>query len=158
MFIPVYQFCPAGTAPGSRGTNCTGSKAQHKLSMKKHSFIYILLALHLLIPVIPAAAQMPEARQCEGWRNRQWADENGHPPFGGYCQRRHSDRYGARQPIKSWHEAQERLIHFFNIHPSHIILRKERGMGYIVDITKPDGTLSDRVLIDKRTGRIKSIR
>ncbi len=31
-------------------------------------------------------------------------------------------------------------------------------MGYIADIMNPDGTLFDRVIIDKRIGRIRSIR
>ena len=82
----------------------------------------------------------------------------GPSPFGDYCPRRHADHYGARQPVQTPDEATERLRLFFNVPPSQIVLRKEFRMGYIADITNADGTLIDRVIIDKRTGRIRSIR
>lgn len=118
---------------------------------------YLLLAL-LLLTVLPSAAEETEPGRGWGWRGKYKAGEMGPPPFGDYCPRRHADHYGARQPLQTPDEAKERLRLFFNVPPAQISLRKEIRMGYIADITNADGSLSDRVIIDKRTGRIRSIR
>ncbi len=125
--------------------------------MKYFISSYFLLSL-LLFTVLPAAAEDPEPGQGRGWRGGRSSGEMGPPPFGDYCPRRHADHYGARQPLKTPEEARERLRFFFNIPLAQITLRKEVRMGYIADITNADGSLFDRVIIDKRSGRIRSIR
>jgi hypothetical protein len=125
-----------------------------------------ILTLTLLITItllssLPVAAEPPEPWEGRGGRHGgRWLSEPGAPPppFGGYCPRRHPDRYGARQPLRTTDEARERLGLFFKIPPSQITLRKELRMGYIADIADSEGRLTDRVIIDKRTGRIRSIR
>ncbi|MCE1226148.1 MAG: hypothetical protein LWW87_06620 [Geobacteraceae bacterium] len=119
--------------------------------------VYLLVAL-LLLTALPAAAEEPEPGQGRGWRGGRTPGEMGPPPFGDYCPRRHADHYGARQPLQTPDEAKERLRLFFNVLPAQITLRKEVRMGYIADITNADGSLLDRVIIDKRSGRIRSIR
>jgi len=118
---------------------------------------YILLHL-LLLPVISAAAEEPDTGRRCGWRGGRDSGEQCAPPFGDYCPRKHADNYGARQPVNSPEEAKERLARFFNIPPAHISLISERRMGYIATINNPDGSSADRVIIDKRSGRIRSIR
>jgi len=125
--------------------------------MKYFIATYFLLSL-LLVTVLPAAAEEPEPGQGRGWRGGRGTGEMGPPPFGDYCPRRHADHYGARQPLQTPEEARQRLSLFFRVSPAQITLRKELKMGYIADIINPDGSLSDRVIIDKRTGRIRSIR
>lgn len=125
--------------------------------MKYFLSTYLLLAL-LALTVLPSAAEETEPERGRGWRGKHKAGEMGPPPFGDYCPRRHADHYGARQPLQTPDEAKERLRIFFNVPAAQISLRKEIRMGYIADITNADGTLSDRVIIDKRTGRIRSIR
>lgn len=125
--------------------------------MKYFISSYFLLSL-LLLTVLPAAAEEPEAWQGRGWRGGRPSGEMGPPPFGDYCPRRHADRYGASQPLQTPEEAKERLRLFFNLPATQITLRKEVRMGYIADITNADGSLFDRVIIDKRSGRIRSIR
>lgn len=116
-----------------------------------------LLSL-LLFTVLPAAAEEPEPGHGRGWRGGRPSGEMGPPPFGDYCPRRHADHYGASQPFQTPHEAKERLRLFFNVPLAQITLRKEVRMGYIADITNANGALFDRVIIDKRSGRIRSIR
>ncbi|MDK9716275.1 MAG: hypothetical protein OEL57_00025 [Trichlorobacter sp.] len=118
---------------------------------------YFLLSL-LLLTALPAAAEEPEPGHGRGWRGGRTPGEIGPPPFGDYCPRRHADHYGARQPLQTPEEAKERLRLFFSVPPTQITLRKEVRMGYIADITNADGSLFDRVIIDKRSGRIRSIR
>lgn len=125
----------------------------------KHLFPTYLLAAVLLLTALPAVAEEAEPG---GWGHGRHGGrgmgEAGSSPFGAYCPRRHADQYGARQPVQTREEAQERLRLFYNIPPAQITLRKELKMGYIADIHNPDGSLSDRVIIDKRSGRIRSIR
>ena len=125
--------------------------------MKYFISSYFLLSF-LLFTVLPAAAEDPEPGQGRGWRGGRSSGEMGPPPFGDYCPRRHADHYGARQPLTTPEEARERLRFFFNIPLAQITLRKEVRMGYIADITNADGSLFDRVIIDKRSGRIRSTR
>lgn len=126
----------------------------------KHFFSAYLLALALLLTALPAAAEEPETGRGWGHHGGRWTgDADGPPPpFGAFCPRRHADFYGASHPVRSADEASRRLQQYFNRPASQITLRKELRMGYIVDILNPDGSLSDRVIIDKRTGRIRSIR
>lgn len=79
-------------------------------------------------------------------------------PFGDYCPSRHADFYGARQPLTTELEARQRLAQFFKLQPDQIIIRKELRMGYIAAVISADGKQVDRVFIDKRNGRIRSIR
>ncbi len=128
--------------------------------MHKSFFISMLLFLTLLT-ALPVFAETPEPGGWGGGHGRRWAGEPGMPPpppFGDYCPRRHADHYGGWQPLQTASEAKERLSLFFSVPPVQISLRKEVKMGYIADILKPDGSLFDRVFIDKRTGRIRSIR
>lgn len=119
-----------------------------------------LLAFLLLLSALPAAAEGPEPRR--GWgRQGAGAPEmvpGPHRPFGDYCPRRHADHYGSRQPVQTAEEAVDRLARYYDLPAERITLRKERRSGYIADILSPDGTLSDRVIIDKWSGRIRSIR
>jgi hypothetical protein len=119
------------------------------------TFFWVIL---LLCMVLPAAAEEPEPGYGRG-RGGRWSNETAPPPpFGGYCPRRHADHYGASQPLRTPEEARDRLGQFFNRPAAQILLRKELRRGYIADITNPDGSLFDRVIIDMRTGRIRSIR
>ncbi|ACD96639.1 hypothetical protein [Trichlorobacter lovleyi] len=125
--------------------------------MKYFLSTYLLLAL-LVLTVLPSAAEEVEPGRGRGWHGRHKADEMGPRPFGDYCLRRHADHYGARQPLQTADEAKERLRIFFNVPAAQISLHREIRMGYIADITNADGSLLDRVIIDKRTGRIRSTR
>jgi hypothetical protein len=119
------------------------------------TYLFVIL---LLLPTLSAAAEEPEPGQGRGWHGGRKAGEMARPPFGDYCPRRHADHYGASQPLQTPEEAKERLGLFFKVLSTQITLRKEFRMGYIADITNTDGSLRDRVIIDKRTGRIRSIR
>jgi len=125
--------------------------------MRKISTTY-LLAFLLLLLTFPVAAEEAESGLGQGRHGGRGAGEHGPPPFGDYCPRRHADHYGARQPLRTPEEARERLGLFFNRPQAQISLRRELKMGYIADIINTDGSLSDRVIIDKRSGRIRSIR
>lgn len=129
---------------------------------QRHS-TYLLITTLFLALAAPAAAQWPDGRKGE----RPWAgppgpgtgpEPGGPPPFGGYCPKRHADRYGARQPVNSRAEALERLHLFFAIDPARISRLEERRHVFLAEITDPEGKPVELVIIDRRTGRIRSIR
>lgn len=84
--------------------------------------------------------------------------EPGSTPFGGYCPKRHADQYGARQPVLTPADARERLSLFFSIDPARIRRLEERRHVFLAEITDPEGRPVELVIIDRRTGRIRSIR
>ncbi len=124
--------------------------------MKNLLSAYLLSVLLLLLSALPAPAAEQEQRR--GWRNGHHNGPASPPPFGDYCPRRHADHYGARQPVNSSDEAVERLARFYRLPPERVQLHKERRNGFIIDILNPDGSPADRVIIDKWSGRIRSIR
>ncbi len=79
----------------------------------------------------------------------------GRAPYGAYCPQKES--YGARRPVKGPEEAMAILRSYFQDKELIINIVKERRWGFIAEITKQDGTLVDVVIVDRRTGRIRSI-
>ena len=124
--------------------------------------IYLLLAVGGTHPL--HAEEPPDAPPGYGHHGRrhqsdcQTGERCAPRPFGDYCPSRHADHYGARQPVTTEQEARQRLALFFHCRPDQVFIRRELRMGYIADITSNEGERVDRVIIDKRSGRIRSIR
>lgn len=84
---------------------------------------------------------------CMQWRH----------PFGDYCDGMGGEWYGALKPVKSAAEAR-RVLERFYINEAVIIGPiKERQLFYEADIKNTKGGVIDRVIVDKRSGRIRSI-
>jgi hypothetical protein len=81
----------------------------------------------------------------------------GHGPYGGYCQGPGWGRYGARQQIRTAQDARAYLTKFFEDQDVVIGSITERGRFFAADILDKDKNIVDRVIIDKRTGRIRSL-
>lgn len=83
----------------------------------------------------------------------------------GWCERRpygstppgDATRYGAKDPVKSADEARRRLEAYY--HADDLVVGKvsERPLYFEASIKHKDGRLVDRVIVDKRSGRIRSI-
>lgn len=80
---------------------------------------------------------------------------HGRPPYGAYCPQK--GWYGAKKPVRSPEEAIAILRSYFQDKELIINIVKERRWGFIAEITRSDGTLVDIVIVDRRTGRIRSI-
>lgn len=100
-------------------------------------------SLGFLVSPLPARA---ECGWCEGRR-----------PYGDYCDDWRSGGYGANDPVKTAEEARKRLERFFE--DDDVVVGKitDRESYFEADIRNPAGELVDRVIIDKRTGRIRSV-
>jgi hypothetical protein len=77
-------------------------------------------------------------------------------PYGDYCQGRHWGRYGAKDPVKTVEEARARLEEFYADEDVVVGTITERQLHFEAEVKDRDGELVDRVIIDKRSGRIRS--
>ncbi len=83
----------------------------------------------------------------------------------GWCERRpygstapgDAARYGAKDPVKSAEEARKRLEAFYDGDDLVVGKVSERPLYFEASIKHKDGRLVDRVIVDKRSGRIRSI-
>ncbi|HTF99217.1 MAG TPA: PepSY domain-containing protein [Nitrospirota bacterium] len=78
-------------------------------------------------------------------------------PYGGYCKGPRWGWYGAKNPVATVDEARQRLEKFFQGQAVTVGPVTEHPLYFKADITDGKKALVDRVIIDKRTGRIRSI-
>ena len=130
--------------------------------MPKTALTYLLSLLVLLLLAQPSAALEPEERPFmpgRGWHGpgQGLGLGPGRSPYGAYCPKRHADRYGARQPVQTAAEARERLLQLFGADQVTISDLEERPRHFKANIVDKNGRLLDTVIIDRRSGRIRSI-
>jgi hypothetical protein len=94
----------------------------------------------------PAVAHADGCRS--GWSGR---------PYGDYCRGRRWGRYGAKNPVKSAEEARRRLEEYYAGEDVVVGTITERELHFEAKIDNKNGEFVDRVIIDKRSGRIRSI-
>ena len=79
------------------------------------------------------------------------------PEMRGRCGKRRGDWYGASQPVTGAAEARALLLNYFtgqNYTVSEVV---EKKWGFMAEIFGKDGKVIDRVMINKRSGRIRSL-
>jgi hypothetical protein len=108
----------------------------------------IILAAAVLAP-------LPLLAQHGGW-GPGWYEGS---PYGRSCPSHHGGPYGSRSVVKTADEAKQAVEKYFAASPQsvQVTIVAERRRFYIAEITEADGTLVDKLLIDKRSGRIRSI-
>jgi hypothetical protein len=97
---------------------------------------------------VPSIARAERGCGC-GWGERR--------PYGCPARGEGWGRYGAKDPVKSAEEARKRLEVFYD--DENLVVGKpvERPLYFEASIKHKDGRLVDRVIVDKRSGRIRSI-
>jgi hypothetical protein len=80
-------------------------------------------------------------------------------PYGHFCPGRGRGPYGKRRVVKTADEAKLLVETYFSSIGKDVRIGRveERRIFYFVEILGSDGTLIDRAIVDKRTGRIRSI-
>ena len=125
-----------------------------------------------MLSVVSAAAAQPlentgEAKDCRkpGVKmdcdaNPEWC-KNARGAFNsemrGRCGKRRGDWYGARKPVANATEARVLLVNYFTGQEYTISEVNEKRWGFRAEILDKDGNVVDRVMIDKRSGRIRSL-
>ncbi|MDI6743932.1 MAG: hypothetical protein QMD07_00990 [Thermodesulfovibrionales bacterium] len=110
--------------------------------MKKIVLSILFFASFIFLPGSPAQAM-------NGW----WG---GHP-YGGYCPRPMGGWYGAKKSVNDIRDARKILNEYFKDLDVVIGDIKERKWFFEADIKDKNNNLIDVVIVDKRTGRIRSI-
>ena len=79
------------------------------------------------------------------------------PEMRGKCGKRRGDWYGARQPVTSAAEAGRLLSNYFAGQEYSVAGVTEKKWGFKAIILDKDRKVVDQVMIDKRSGRIRSL-
>ncbi len=79
------------------------------------------------------------------------------PEMRGRCGKRRGDWYGARKPVASATEARALLQNYFSGNEYTFSDVAEKKWGFRADVYDRNGKVVDQVLIDKRSGRIRSL-
>jgi hypothetical protein len=79
------------------------------------------------------------------------------PGMRGRCGKRRGDWYGASKPVTSEKEARELLQNYFSGQEYTVAGITEKKWGFKSEILDKNGKVIDKVMIDKRSGRIRSI-
>ena len=137
----------------------------------KHYLLLLLTALLLAAHQLPAALAESAAGEAEDSRTpglkagsepgRPWCKNMMQgsciPEMRGRCGKRRGDWYGASQPVTSQGEARKILTDHFAGQGHAISEIAEGKWGFRTETIDKDGKVIDRVMIDKRFGRIRSI-
>ena len=78
--------------------------------------------------------------------------------YNGYCYNQNWGWYGARKSVKSAEEARRDLAEFYADSDVKIGKIRESSIYFEAEILNKDNRLIDRVIIHKRSGRIRSIK
>lgn len=114
--------------------------------MKHVRALAAVVAVALLGAVAPWVARADPGCGC-GWCDRR--------PYGSALPG--DRRYGAKDPVKTPEEARKRLEAFYDSDDLVVGKVSERPLYFEASIKHKDGRLVDRVIVDKRSGRIRSI-
>jgi hypothetical protein len=104
----------------------------------------------------PAAATGCGQPQCATPGHRCWTPGE-RRPYGDYCCNQQNGWYGARREVNSARQARTVLQNYFAARKVVIGPLRERPMFFEADITDASGKMIDRVIVHKRSGRIRSI-
>lgn len=139
------------------GGTSRASAPEHAAPMISKSLITVMLLLSCLSVPLGVAAEgrvarhgdreccnKPESEPCEMERR-------------GWCGKRKGDWYGARRPVTSRDDARDQLARYYASRKMTVSEVAEKQWRYEADLLDSSGKVVDRVMIDKRSGRIRSI-
>jgi plasmid stability protein len=109
--------------------------------MRKTILLTFIAAILLMLPDTPVSAA------------------NGCPhktPYGDYCPGPHRGWYGAGKHVKTEAEARQILEEYFKGEKVVITVVREKERFFEAEIRDENKALLDVVIVDKRTGRIRS--
>ena len=89
---------------------------------------------------------------CQSVSNSQCSPEKR-----GWCGKRKGDWYGARRPVTSVSDAREQFGRYFSGQKMTVTEVAEKPWRFEADVLDSCGKVIDRVMIDKRSGRVRSI-
>lgn len=136
------------------------------------AYISILFCLVTLLPAGITAAQPADehGREMDNCRKKSgtadcasdpaWCKNNEdtcNPEMRGRCGKRRGDWYGASKPVLTAAEARRLLDNYFVGKDYTVSAISEKKWGFKADILDKNSKIVDRIMLDKRSGRIRSI-
>ncbi len=100
--------------------------------------------------ILEAQPMRPESRQFEPYEGM---------PYGRHCPGMGRGPYGARKQVKTAEEA-KRMIEAYYAASGHAVTVgniEERKGFFAAEVAGPNGKIIDRIIVHKRSGRIRSI-
>ncbi|MDA8423951.1 MAG: hypothetical protein M0Z89_11515 [Nitrospiraceae bacterium] len=88
------------------------------------------------------------ASAMDGWRDK---------PFGGYCRGSEWGWYGARKTVRTVEDARKTVQEYYSKDEIKIGDIRDRKHVYEVEIRDKKDELIDVIIVDKRSGRIRTI-
>ncbi len=78
-------------------------------------------------------------------------------PFGGYCKGAGWGWYGARRAVATAADAEKTIVRFFLPQKVTVSNVKDEKTFFEAEVRGKDNVVLDKVIVDKRSGRIRSI-
>lgn len=119
---------------------------------------YIMIALLISLSGINSSYAADGERDCA--KDREWCRNNGkecRPEQQRRCGKRKGDWYGARRAVHSTEDARGLFVAYFAGQDVTISAINEKPWRFEADVKNHSGTVVDRVIVDKRSGRVRSI-
>ncbi len=112
-------------------------------------FVCVMILLATLTPLAAQAQPMGPG----GYRGA---------PYGQFCPGMRWGPYGARKPVRTAEEAKQVVEAYFSAvpqlkQPVHAGRIEEKRWYFEVEVVDRDGVMVDKTIVDKRTGRIRSV-
>jgi len=111
-----------------------------------------------MIVIAIVLISLPAASSAQPWRYGMHDKYERHP-YGQFCPGLRGDPYGARRLVRTTDEAKQVLEQYFEGTGRKVGIGniEERRWFFIAELLSPEGVLIDKAIVDKRTGRIRSI-
>jgi hypothetical protein len=108
--------------------------------------------------IVFAVVALPLVSSAQPWRHGT-PDSYERPPYGQFCPGMRGGPYGERKPVRTKDEAKQALEQYFESTAKKVGIGaiEERRWFFVAEVLNPEGMLIDKALVDKRTGRIRSI-
>jgi hypothetical protein len=108
----------------------------------------------MIVALALSAIPVEAFAQRQGW---EWYEDR---PYGQFCpHRRWGGPYGVRKPVGTVDEARQVIEQYFAFRQRAVAVGKieERKWFFLAEILDQNGSVVDETIVDKRTGRIRSI-
>ena len=153
VLAPVVVLVPAQIGKKSIESGVLNSWSG-STSKGVHMVVRILVMILITIVLI----SLPAVSSAQPWRHGMH-DKYERPPYGQFCPGLRGDPYGARRLVRTTDEAKQVLEQYFEGTGRKVGIGniEERRWFFIAELLNPEGVLIDKAIVDKRTGRIRSI-
>lgn len=116
------------------------------------------LRIFTLISILSVLTFLPAISVAQPWRHGMY-EKYERRPYGQFCPGMQGDPYGARKQVRTLEDAKQVLEQYFEGTGKKFGIGniEERRWFFIIEVLDSQGTMVDKAIVDKRTGRIRSI-